>query len=244
MRSDPEGSPVRQTSRGRPGSDWPPAVRAFGDRAVLVEVEGESALQRAARAYGVADWLRDVLPEGDGWGNPVPAATTVLVPFDPVEPGAAAAMARVRSELEVMPASEAEAAWPEQPRVVEVPVSYGGEHGPDLATVATELGLPADDVVLLHASRVYRVLFVGFMAGFAYCGTLSAELALPRRATPRTHVAAGSIVIAGRMTSVMPVDAPSGWHVIGRTRLSVWDPRRDPPGRLEPGDAVRFVPEG
>jgi KipI family sensor histidine kinase inhibitor len=231
-------------SAAGPGSAWPPAIRPFGDAAVLVEVEGESALQRAARVHGIADWIEDVCLARDGWGRPVPGATTVLVPFDPVEPGLTAAMARLRDVLDTMSPSEVEASWPDQPRVVEIPVAYGGEAGPDLEAVATSLGLPAEDVVLLHASRVYRVLFLGFMGGFAYCGTLPAELALPRRGTPRTHVAAGSIVIAGRMTSVMPVDAPSGWHVIGRTTLSVWDPRRDPPGRLEPGDAVRFVPEG
>ena len=227
---------------GQP-ADWPPTVRAFGDAAVLIEVEGESALQRAARVHGIAAWIEDVCLERDGWGRPVPGATTVLVPFDPIEPGLAAALARIADVLATLSPGEVEAAWPDQPRVVEIPVSYGGEHGPDLDAVATNLGLPTEDVILLHASRVYRVLFIGFMGGFAYCGTLPAELALPRRATPRTHVPAGSIVIAGRMTSVMPVDAPSGWHVIGRTSLPVWDPLRDPPGRLAPGDAVRFIPE-
>ncbi|HEY2917120.1 MAG TPA: 5-oxoprolinase subunit PxpB [Candidatus Limnocylindrales bacterium] len=218
-------------------------VRPFGDAALLIEVEGESALQRAARVHGIADWIADVCSARDGWGRPVPGAETVLVPFDPVEPGLVAAAARIRDVLETMSPGEVEQLWPDQPRIVEVPVRYGGEAGPDLDGVAASLGLPADDVVLLHASRIYRVLFIGFMAGFAYCGTLAAELALPRRASPRTRVDAGSIVIAGRMTSVMPVDAPSGWHVIGHTSLSVWDPRRDPPGRLRPGDAVRFVPE-
>jgi KipI family sensor histidine kinase inhibitor len=226
-----------------PPSDWPPTVRPFGDAALLIEVAGESALQRAARAYGIANWLADVLPGRDGWSRPVPAATTVLVPFDPVDPGTDVAMARVRDTLDTMSASDAEAVWPDQPRVVEIPVRYGGRDGPDLEGVAAAVGVPPDDVMLLHASRVYRVHFIGFMAGFAYCGTLPAELALPRRASPRTRVEAGSIVVAGRMTSVMPVEAPSGWHVIGRTAMSVWDPRRDPPGRLRAGDAVRFVPE-
>jgi KipI family sensor histidine kinase inhibitor len=127
--------------------------------------------------------------------------------------------------------------------VIEIPVRYGGAAGPDLETVAGALGLPPDDLMLLHASRIYRVLFLGFVAGFAYCGTLPAELALPRRSTPRTKVEAGSIVIAGRMTAVMPVDSPSGWHVIGRTSVPVWDLGRREPALLAPGDAVRFVPE-
>jgi len=88
------------------------------------------------------------------------------------------------------------------------------------------------------------VLFLGFVAGFAYCGSLPAELALPRRSTPRTRVEAGSVVIAGRMTGVLPVETPSGWHVLGRTSQTMWDPNRRDPALLRPGDAVRFVPEG
>lgn len=223
-------------------ASWPPTVRPFGDRALLIEVEGESTLQRAARVHGVADWVADVCLERDGWGTPVPAAASVLVPFDPVEPGLDRAVLRIRDVLETMSPADAESSWPEQPRVIEVPVRYGGESGPDLEAVGASLGLPPDDVILLHASRVYRVLFIGFIAGFAYCGSLAAELALPRRATPRTRVPGGSVLIAGRMTSVLPLDSPSGWHVLGRTTTSMWDPRRDPPGRLQPGDAVRFVP--
>lgn len=210
---------------------------------MLIEVDGESSLQRAARVHGIADWIEDVSPPSDGWGRPVPGASTVLVPFDPIAPGLAAAIARIRDILETMSLADAESVWPEQPRVVEIPTRYGGESGPDLEVVASSLGLPADDVILLHASRVYRVLFIGFVAGFGYCGTLPAELALPRRATPRTRVPAGSVIIAGRMTGALPIETPSGWHVIGRTSLELWHPRRDPPGRLRPGDAVRFVPE-
>ena len=231
------------TQPGRVGGDWPPTVRPFGDGAALVEVDGESALQRAARVHGIADWIADVLPARDGWGAPIPGAASVLVPFDPVSPGLEAAAEQIRDVLETISIEDAEAVWPEQPRVVEIPVRYGGEAGPDLDPVAASLGLPPEDVILLHASRVYRVLFVGFVAGFGYCGTLPAEMALPRRASPRTRVPAGSVVIAGRMTAVLPVETPSGWHVIGRTGERVWDPGRRPPGRLRPGDAVRFIPE-
>lgn len=222
---------------------WPPTIRPFGDAALLVEVDGESAFQRAARVHGIADWIADVCPARDGWGLPVPAASSVLVPFDPIAPGLEAATERIADVLATMSPHDAERGWPEQPRVVEIPVRYGGSDGPDLEVVARGLGLPADDVVLLHASRIYRVLFLGFVAGFAYCGTLPAELSLPRRATPRTRVPAGSVAIAGRMTGVLPIETPSGWHVIGRTEHRLWDPGRVPPGGLDPGDAVRFVPQ-
>jgi KipI family sensor histidine kinase inhibitor len=222
---------------------WPPSIRPFGDSAVLIEIEGEAALERAAVIHGVAEWLEDALPPEAGWGRPVPGATTILLPFDPIEPGLERAMSRVREVLDQASPEQLQHSWPDRPRTVEIPVRYGGAGGPDLESVAASLGLPVDDVVLGHASRIYRVLFIGFVAGFAYCGTLPAELALPRRSTPRTHVPAGSVVIAGRMTSVLPVPTPSGWHVIGRTDEAMWDIGRQVPGLLQPGDAVRFMPE-
>jgi KipI family sensor histidine kinase inhibitor len=222
---------------------WPPSIRPFGDTAVLVELEGESSLKRAARVHQVAAWIADRCPASDGWGCPVPGATSVLVPFDPIMPGPEVATLRLHDVLAAFSAEAVGGAWPASPSVIEIPVRYGGRSGPDLEAVAAASGLPADDVILLHASRIYRVLFLGFVAGFAYCGTLPAELALPRRATPRTRVEAGSVVIAGRMTGVLPVETPSGWHVIGRTSEVVWNPARSHPALLQPGDAVRFVPE-
>jgi len=225
-------------------SEWPPLVRPFGDTAVLVELEGESPFQRAAHVQEVAAWIADTCPASEGWGRPVPGATTVLVQFDPLVPGPDVAMNRIRDVLSTMSPEQAAGAWPANPPIIEIPVQYGGQAGPDLDTVAGSLGLPPDDVILLHASRIYRVLFLGFLAGFAYCGTLPAELALPRRSTPRTRVEAGSVVIAGRMTGVLPVETPSGWHILGRTSELMWDPNRRSPALLRPGDAVRFVPEG
>jgi KipI family sensor histidine kinase inhibitor len=222
---------------------WPPILRPFGDTGVLVELEGESSLQRAARVHQVAAWIAERCPASDGWGCPVPGATSVLVPFDPVTPGPEVATRRLSDVLAAFSAEAVGDAWPASPPVIEIRVRYGGQSGPDLEAVAAASGLPPEDVILLHASRIYRVLFLGFVAGFAYCGTLPAELALPRRATPRTRVEAGSVVIAGRMTSVLPVQSPSGWHVIGHTSEVVWDPTRSEPARLQPGDAVRFVPE-
>src|SRR4051812_6927950 len=90
------------------GPGWPPEVRPFGDSAVLVEVDGESPLQRAARVHGIADWIADVCPAREGWGRPVPGAASVLVPFDPIDPGVGPAMARIRDVLETMSPDDAE----------------------------------------------------------------------------------------------------------------------------------------
>jgi KipI family sensor histidine kinase inhibitor len=96
----------------------------------------------------------------------------------------------------------------------------------------------------LHAGTVYRVLFLGFTPGFAYLGDLPERLGLPRLATPRTRVPAGSVAIAGRQTAVYPFSTPGGWRLIGRTDLDIWDATRDRPAALLPGMRVRFVPIG
>jgi biotin-dependent carboxylase-like uncharacterized protein len=120
---------------------------------------------------------------------------------------------------------------------------YGGDAGPDLADVAAFAGVRPQDVIARHAGTVYRVYMLGFLPGFAYLGSVPPEIAMPRRATPRMRVAAGSVGIAGPQTAVYPRASPGGWQIIGRTPLRVFDPTRTPPVIFAPGDSVRFVPE-
>jgi KipI family sensor histidine kinase inhibitor len=126
--------------------------------------------------------------------------------------------------------------------VVEVPVSYGGEYGPDLADVAAFAGCSPAEVVARHASREYRVYLVGFVPGFAYMAEVDATIAAPRRSSPRTAVPAGSVAIAGGQTGIYPAVTPGGWNIIGRTPLAPYDPGRSEPFLFRPGDRVRFVP--
>lgn len=128
------------------------------------------------------------------------------------------------------------------PAALEIPVAYGGEHGPDLEALATRLCLPADAVVGLHAGADYLVYAVGFSPGFPYLGGLPEALHAPRLRTPRTRVPAGSVGIGGSQTGVYTVASPGGWNLIGRTPLALFDPKSDPAARLRPGDRVRFVP--
>lgn len=123
---------------------------------------------------------------------------------------------------------------------MEIPVSYGGPDGPDLEAVAAHLGLAPAEVIQLHQQPLYRVLMLGFTAGFPYLGTVPPRLALPRRASPRVRVPAGSVAIAERFTGIYPRETPGGWHLIGRTEIPLFDPTHDPPARLKPGDFVRF----
>jgi inhibitor of KinA len=126
-------------------------------------------------------------------------------------------------------------------RVVEIPVCYGGEFGPDLADIAALHGLTSAQAVRRHRAPCYQVYFLGFLPGFAYLGGLSRTLETPRRATPRASVPAGAVGIAGAQTGVYPVETPGGWQIIGRTPLRLYDPARQPPALLAAGDRVRFV---
>jgi 5-oxoprolinase (ATP-hydrolysing) subunit B len=119
-------------------------------------------------------------------------------------------------------------------RTVEVPVRYGGAHGPDLSDVAAALGLTPKDVIARHQATPLLVAFLGFQPGFAYLLGLNDALHLPRRPTPRPRVPAGSVGIGGGQTGVYPTASPGGWHLIGHTELPL------PPGWASPGDQVWF----
>ncbi|MFN8619224.1 MAG: 5-oxoprolinase subunit PxpB [Chloroflexota bacterium] len=218
-----------------------PRVVPFGDRALLAVLgDGvDPALNR--RVHALAARIRAAHASQPGWGMPVPAYASVLAPFDPDRLDPARAEADLTAWLQAALAGEPapDAAM----LVVEIPVRYGGEHGPDLDEVAERLGLTPAQVIEAHAATTYRVFLLGFRPGFAYLGTLPAALALPRRPEPRPRVPAGSVGIAARQTAVYPFETPGGWHLIGRTNATLWDLRQDPPAVLRVGERVRFVPE-
>jgi inhibitor of KinA len=125
---------------------------------------------------------------------------------------------------------------------VDIPVCYGGDYGPDLALVAKFAGITETEVVRLHTDEVYTVYMIGFAPGFPYLGGLDSRIAMPRRATPRVSIPAGSVGIAGAQTGVYPNESPGGWQVIGRTPIQLFDAEKLPPSLLRPGNTVRFHP--
>jgi 5-oxoprolinase (ATP-hydrolysing) subunit B len=128
-------------------------------------------------------------------------------------------------------------------RLFELPVTYGGEDGPDLDHMAHETGLQREDVVAIHAGRDYTVFMLGSHPGYGYLGTVDKRLFIPRRQTPRLSVPAGSVSIGGWQTGASASDGPSGWHTIGRTAQRFFDPSSETPVLLRPGDRIRFVAE-
>jgi inhibitor of KinA len=198
------------------------------DRSLLVRFGAEisPSVHRQVRAF-----LRAF--RAPGVTNLHPAYASVLISFDPLR--------TTHAELE-QAVHAAAAPAPETPaRLIEIPVCYGGEFGPDLDDVAAHNHLTPSQVIDLHSSAEYLVYFLGFSPGFPYLGGMPEQLATPRLPSPRKHVPAGSVAIGGPQTGIYPLASPGGWRIIGRTDLELFDPDRRPPTLLETGDRVRFV---
>jgi KipI family sensor histidine kinase inhibitor len=209
--------------------------QAASDQALLVYLGDEIG---AAAHERVVRLLRLLEKEPIAWiRNIQPAYCSLLITFDAAAVDHAEVQAKI-TEYEKragkIPAAKA--------RLVEVPVCYGGEFGPDLDDVAAQRGLQPEKVVELHIARIYHAYFLGFAPGFAYLGDLAEEIATPRLETPRKKVAAGSVGIAGRQTAVYPFATPGGWRLIGRTPLEMFRKNREPMGLIAIGDQVKFRP--
>jgi KipI family sensor histidine kinase inhibitor len=126
-------------------------------------------------------------------------------------------------------------------KTLDIPVCYAAELAPDLEDVANQTGLSPAEVIALHQQGHYQVKTIGFMPGFAYLQGLTGQLALPRKATPVSHVPAGSVAIAETMTAVYPSQSPGGWHIIGRSPLKLFNKHQQPMCPLAVGDKVRFI---
>jgi len=224
-----------------------PTIVPIGDAAILITLDPPVDPARSAWAQAVAAALESARRGTPALGRPVPALASVLVPFDPLGIDLAdatdVARAAVTAVGAVWPAAVGPAASdPDGRPPIEIPVRYGGPDGPDLDEVAALHGVRPADVIELHASARYHVLFIGFAPGFGYLGGLPAALATPRRASPRERVPAGSVGIAGEQTAVYPLAMPGGWQLIGRTEAVLFDPTHTDPALLRPGAEVRFVP--
>src|SRR5262245_16088690 len=210
-------------------------IVAAGDSALVVEFAERIDAAVNARAIALADAVQHAAIAGVR--DVVPSFRTVTVYFDPLRTDYRALTSRIEDEVR-RPSPPA----PSMATPIRIPVCYGGELGPDLADVAAFAGLSERDVVERHAAPVYRVFALGFVAGFAYLGIVDDAIAMPRHATPRVRVPAGSVGIAGVQTGVYPAETPGGWRLIGRTPIKPFDLSRPDPFLLKAGDAVQFHP--
>ncbi|MGE7022496.1 5-oxoprolinase subunit PxpB [Solibacillus cecembensis] len=127
-------------------------------------------------------------------------------------------------------------------RIVKIPVVYGGDMGPDLEFVASYNGLTPSEVIKIHSSTEYLVYMLGFAPGFPFMGGMDAQIATPRKESPRLAIPPGSVGIAGSQTGIYPLETPGGWQIIGRTPSRLFLPEQSPPTLLQPGDRIQFVP--
>ncbi|MDO5334944.1 MAG: 5-oxoprolinase subunit PxpB [Coriobacteriia bacterium] len=167
----------------------------------------------------------------------VPTFCSVMICYDPLLIGYADLAQRVSEQLSQLSLGH-EAAR----RVIEIPVCYGGDFGPDIATVMEHSGLTEEELVALHSGHDYLINMLGFLPGFAYLGGLDERLHTPRLDSPRTTIPAGSVGIGGAQTGIYPLASPGGWQLIGRTPVRPYDADRERPILYEAGDYLRFVP--
>jgi KipI family sensor histidine kinase inhibitor len=221
-----------------------PRVLPAGEAAFTVEF-GDAVDAELNRRVHALDAALQVQPI-PGVLECVPTYRSLLVCYDLLAVDGDLVLAALQERLKSMSAQatsafiSGEAGSAASGRVIEIPVRYGGESGPDLPDVAAHCGMDAAEVIRLHTEPLYQVAMLGFAPGFAYLLNLPQSLAMPRLETPRLRVQPGSIGIAGNQTGIYALGTPGGWRIIGRTDLRLFDPARSDPFWVKTGDLVRF----
>ncbi len=207
-------------------------IRPASDRSLLVAFGEAISRETHRQVFHLTKALQGIR----GIINLHPAYASLVVEFDPriCDHAQIERLIRQQEVDESMEKTEA-------PRLVEIPVFYGGELGPDLEDVARHTGLTAERVIQLHSDTEYLVYFLGFAPGFAYLGGLPPQLTTPRLSAPRKRVPEGSVAIGGNQTGVYPIASPGGWRIIGHTDTKLFDPAAAEPVLLRMGDRLRFT---
>lgn len=205
-----------------------------GDTALVVEFGDQVDRELNMWVLALDRRLREAQLEG--LIDCVPTFRSLLVHYDPLLLSATTLMTHVSELMEDLQMTAAGG------RVWRLPVCYDAVLAPDLGDVAARTGLSPSQVIEQHSTTTYHVYMLGFLPGQAYLGDLPPDLALPRRASPRTRIPAGSLAIATTMTCIFPMETPCEWHLIGRSPVRLWERTPDAQALLEPGDRVIFTP--
>ena len=215
------------------------SLRHLGDRCLSLDFGDTILAETGLICLAAAEKIR--VAQLSGVTDVIPSYTSVAVHYQ-AEPQTGLPNFRTLSDaltaLIQAGVSPAERAL----RTIDIPVCYGGEHGPDLAEVAKITGLSEQEVIQMHCAPGSMVFMLGFAPGHPYIGIHDPLFALPRRDVPRTVVPAGSVAIANRQSTIYPTRLPGGWHILGATPLKLFDLARPQPTLLLPGDHIRFVP--
>ncbi|MEE4193771.1 MAG: 5-oxoprolinase subunit PxpB [Anaerolineae bacterium] len=212
-----------------------PRILPSGDAAFTVEFGNGIDLKLNRKVYALEYAIQRA--SFTGVIEMIPSYRSLLVRFNPYQCPQSQMEEQIESLLSSLSVMD------ENPyQVIEIPVHYGGEDGPDLDFVAEHNGLTAQQVVEIHTSCTYPIYMMGFTPGFPYLGGMDPRIAAPRLENPRTLVPAGSVGIAGEQTGIYSINSPGGWRLIGKTEVKLFDPKNESPFLLSPGDHIRFVP--
>ncbi|MFG1731750.1 5-oxoprolinase subunit PxpB [Paenibacillus sp. 843] len=216
----------------------------LGDSAVLIQFEDIVSEKVHRLVTAMARRLeKNPFP---GWIECIPSYTSLAVYYDYDKIGKPdgfdTVFAYVCSMLDERMEEEAGEKDITKYEVVDIPVCYGGDYGPDLDEVAQKNRLSPMDVIGIHSGQDYLIYAIGFAPGFPYVGGIPEQIATPRKQTPRLLIPAGSVGIAGTQTGIYPIETPGGWQIIGRTPLALFRPEAEPPTLLKSGQYIRFRP--
>lgn len=206
-----------------------------GDSSVLIEFGKEISPQINRKITALVSLMKEQHIEGVV--DMIPAFASLLINYDP----RVITYGQIKKRLEKILKLDVKTEENDC-RVIEIPVCYGGEYGPDLANIAKLAGLSEEEVISIHASKDYLIYMLGFLPGFSYLGGLDERIHTPRLANPRIKIRAGSVGIGGSQTGIYPLDSPGGWQLLGMTPVKTYDPEREVPILFEAGDYIRFVP--
>ncbi len=204
-----------------------PQIDLCGDDVLSIAIDGSTG------RHSVAEHLRNT----GAWLECIVGMQTVVVRFDAATLSIEEAQELLRAQIESVSVNGADI----ETALVEIPVCYGGERGPDLESICQMLSLTVDELIELHTTVEYRIEMLGFTPGFAYVGGLSTELNVPRLAEPRQRVEAGSIGIANGLTGLYALPGPGGWPLVGQTPVSLFTATSDQPFLLRSGMRIRFM---
>ncbi len=210
-------------------------ILTAGDSSLLLQFGNAIDPEINARIAATVQLMREQHIEGVV--DLIPAFCSLLINYDP----RVISYGEMRRRMEKILSVEI-AAGDRKKKIYEIPVCYGGELGPDLATIAGHAGLTEQEVIDIHSSTDYLIYMLGFLPGFTYLGGLDARIHTPRLANPRIRIPAGSVGIGGSQTGIYPMDSPGGWQLMGMTPVKTYDPEREIPILVEAGDYIRFVP--
>lgn len=206
-----------------------------GDKGIVIEFGNaiSSEINKKVRAMFLAVESSPI----PGLISFVPTYRSLLIEYDPLK----ISYAEVKKELIVIENTLSDFKLP-PPNVFEVPVFYGEEMGPDMAYVCTHSGLAEEEVIKIHADKLYLIYMLGFTPGFSYLGGMDERLESPRLDVPRQKIEKGSVGIAGMQTGIYSVDSPGGWRLIGKTPIEIYNSLRNPPIIQKSGDYIKFMP--